>query len=711
MQRERDGGGYGRLRTSYLVKYLLMCFFLAADMALNASAEYMELGTAFGTTSAVSVVLAQAFVQIVGAINLFILLGTTFPFRNGLLGLLGSQFRAVLWMQFIYFITTIVMGISRISILSNSTTMTTLWDHPGYYLLSCLQKLAMIPYCHLTLDALTTLGDAKYYTKEAWISLRIRQDPVALQGVAGNMLHAHEIRAMGEKLSTAREQCMLSSYEKGIGIYRGVLGQLKPAIKKLSQMKERQDWLQVESELEAELAAILDYVDLMHGLKTPTGARHRKPAASPSDRPSSGGRWQVVESKPPPNDDPDVWAPPSPDRRRGAPPGSVPNWADNNAKRNHRFNAAAGQQAPVVRSNPPARLANRAPPERGAERKPRPAAVPPKKATGSTPGKDAKAPSSTPKKPGEKPKYSDMAREQGWVDLELIEGIERDIVDNGPKITFDDIAGLEHTKALLQEAVMLPQIAPHLFKDGRLKPCNGVLMFGPPGTGKTLLAKAVANVCNSTFFNVSASTLASKYRGESEKMVRILFEMARYYSPAIIFMDEIDAIAGARGGAEEHESSRRVKTELLVQINGVGSGEKTDIENNRVMVLAATNLPWQIDEAMRRRLTKRVYIPLPDLHGRRALFQLNLKKVDVADDVNYDTLATTTEGYSGDDICGVCETAKMFPVKRLYTPEYLVQLQAKRNEGAGDDEIKAMEKNGLVVTMVRAATPTELTAP
>lgn len=157
----------------------------------------------------------------------------------------------------------------------------------------------------------------------------------------------------------------------------------------------------------------------------------------------------------------------------------------------------------------------------------------------------------------EKPKYSEKAREEGWVDLELIEMIERDIVDSGPAITFEQIAGLEHTKELLQESVMLPQIAPHLFKDGLLKPCNGVLMFGPPGTGKTLLAKAVANVCKSTFFNVSASTLASKYRGESERMVRILFDMARYYSPSIIFMDEIDAIAGARGGTQEHESSRR----------------------------------------------------------------------------------------------------------------------------------------------------------
>jgi katanin p60 ATPase-containing subunit A1 len=218
--------------------------------------------------------------------------------------------------------------------------------------------------------------------------------------------------------------------------------------------------------------------------------------------------------------------------------------------------------------------------------------------------------------------------------------IERDIVDNGPKVTFENIAGLEHTKQLLQEAVMLPQIAPHLFKDGRLKPCSGVLMFGPPGTGKTLLAKAVANVCNTTFFNVSASTLASKYRGESEKMVRILFDMARYYSPSIIFMDEIDAIAGARGGAQEHESSRRVKTELLVQINGVSSGDPSE---NRVMVLAATNLPWELDEAMRRRLTKRVYIPLPEAEGRSALFKLNLEKVDVASEVDFEKLVAHTE--------------------------------------------------------------------
>jgi katanin p60 ATPase-containing subunit A1 len=212
-------------------------------------------------------------------------------------------------------------------------------------------------------------------------------------------------------------------------------------------------------------------------------------------------------------------------------------------------------------------------------------------------------------------------------DVELIQMLERDVLDKNPGVNFDDIADLEETKRLLQEAVLLPILMPEYFK-GIRRPWKGVCMFGPPGTGKTMLAKAIATQGKTTFFNVSASSLASKWRGESEKLVRILFEMARFYGPSTIFFDEIDALASARGGSGEHEASRRVKAELLVQMDGVnsvssaGANEQQDSEqaSKNVMVLAATNRPQDLDEAIRRRLEKRIYIPLPTNVGRQQLF-------------------------------------------------------------------------------------------
>jgi katanin p60 ATPase-containing subunit A1 len=295
---------------------------------------------------------------------------------------------------------------------------------------------------------------------------------------------------------------------------------------------------------------------------------------------------------------------------------------------------------------------------------------------------------------GEKLKYGDYARLIGLPDVELIDTVERDILESRVNVAWDCIAGLSEAKQLLQEAVVLPLWIPDHFR-GIRRPWKGVLMFGPPGTGKTMLAKAVASECNTVFFNVSASTLASKWRGESEKMVRILFEMARHYAPSTIFFDEIDSLAGKRGGDGEHETSRRVKTELMVQMDGVGGDDDDDTESDAnsenpigagrktVIVLAATNMPWDLDEALRRRLEKRIYIALPDAASREELFRLNMKGVEVLG-VDFADLARSSAGYSGADVANVCRDASMMSVRRI--------METARKQGLGKEQMQALLK-------------------
>merc|ERR1740117_2105100 len=248
---------------------------------------------------------------------------------------------------------------------------------------------------------------------------------------------------------------------------------------------------------------------------------------------------------------------------------------------------------------------------------------------------------------------------------DMVDNVERDIIDRGAQISWEEIAGLEEAKRIIKEAVVLPCLMPEYFK-GIRRPWRGVMLFGPPGTGKTLLAKATAHETGTTFFNCSATTLASKYRGESEKITRLLFEMSRHYVPSTIFFDEIDSLCSSRGSDTEHEASRRVKSEILTQMDGIVSDDGSD-ENKNVMVLGATNFPWDLDEALRRRLEKRVYIPLPDYDGRCQLFNINLRDVDISDDVDFDSLANASDGFSGADITNLCRDAAMMSMRRAIT--------------------------------------------
>ncbi|XP_078485235.1 katanin p60 ATPase-containing subunit A-like 2 [Ciona intestinalis] len=250
---------------------------------------------------------------------------------------------------------------------------------------------------------------------------------------------------------------------------------------------------------------------------------------------------------------------------------------------------------------------------------------------------------------------------------ELATVISRDIYLHDPNVKWSDIVGLDHAKSLVKEAVVYPIKYPQLFT-GILTPWKGILLYGPPGTGKTMLAKAVATECNTTFFNISASSIVSKWRGDSEKLVRVLFELARFHAPSTIFLDELESVMSQRGSGPggEHEGSRRMKTELLVQMDGLARSD------DLVFVLAASNLPWELDHAMLRRLEKRIIVDLPTHEARMSMFSRFLPPCNkdgglvINTKLDYPTLAENTEGYSGSDLKLVCKEAAMRVVRKIF---------------------------------------------
>lgn len=253
----------------------------------------------------------------------------------------------------------------------------------------------------------------------------------------------------------------------------------------------------------------------------------------------------------------------------------------------------------------------------------------------------------------------------------LRQGLEGAILSERPNVRWDDVAGLDGAKESLKEAVILPIKFPQLFT-GKRTPWRGILLYGPPGTGKSYLAKAVATEAHSTFYAVSSSDLVSKWMGESERLVKNLFQMARENRPSIIFIDEVDSLCGTRGEGES-EASRRIKTELLVQMNGVGN------DDTGVLVLGATNIPWALDIAIRRRFEKRIYIPLPDAPARARMFQLHIGQTPCAlTQKDFRMLAEKTQGYSGSDIAVIVRDALMQPIRKVQMATHFKRVQ---NEG------------------------------
>ncbi len=233
-------------------------------------------------------------------------------------------------------------------------------------------------------------------------------------------------------------------------------------------------------------------------------------------------------------------------------------------------------------------------------------------------------------------------------------------VDHSPAITYEDIGGLAAQMQEVRETVEMPLQDPGMFDEVGIQPPSGVLLHGPPGTGKTMLAKAVANQTDATFIKMAGSELVHKFIGEGAKLVRDLFEVARENEPAVIFIDEIDAIASKRTDSKTSGDAevQRTMMQLLSEMDGFD-------ERGEIRIIAATNRFDMLDAAILRpgRFDRLIEVPKPDHEGRKVIFQIHTRDMNVRDDVDYARLADLTTNASGADIKAVCTEAGMFAIR------------------------------------------------
>ena len=254
------------------------------------------------------------------------------------------------------------------------------------------------------------------------------------------------------------------------------------------------------------------------------------------------------------------------------------------------------------------------------------------------------------------------------LDTNLAHSILNEVLTEKSSTTFKDVIGQDTAKQALRENIVLPSLRPDIFTGLRC-PMQGILLHGPPGNGKTLLAKAAANQSHYTFFNISAASLTSKWVGESERLMRILFALARKMQPSIIFIDEVDSILSARHEGE-NDVSRRLKTEFLTQLDGVGSNKE-----DQILVIGATNRPQDLDSAVLRRFPVQILVDKPLLEDRTEILKhfMGPEKHVLTDD-HFAELALLTEDYSASDLSSLARRAA-FQVLREIPTEEICQIE------------------------------------
>ena len=234
----------------------------------------------------------------------------------------------------------------------------------------------------------------------------------------------------------------------------------------------------------------------------------------------------------------------------------------------------------------------------------------------------------------------------------------RDVAVEVPTTHWDEVGGVDRVRRILEESVELPFKNPQVYRHIGIEPPRGILLYGPPGVGKTLLAKAAATESQANFISVKGPEVMSKWVGESEKAVRMIFKKARQASPSIVFIDEIDSIAPRRGLQTSSGVTERIVNQLLTSIDGLESLE-------RVLVIAATNRPDIVDEALLRtgRFDRLLYVEPPDVAGRLEILKVHTRKMPLADDVDLNALAVRADAYVGSDLAALCREAGLTAIR------------------------------------------------